>query len=83
MDEIEENIEFFGEAVDEMPEDDPEYPEYLSLLGFYYTERYGVTGMLSDLEEGIQLTKQALDFTPQNQPMHREHLKRLGMYLGD
>lgn len=83
MDEIEENIEFFRDAVDETPEDDPEYAEYLGLLGFCYTERYRVTGMLSDLEEGIQLTKQALDFTSQDESSHREHLNRLGMYLGD
>ncbi len=81
IDDLEEAIRIWKQAVDSTPQDSPIRPIYLNNLGGGLSDRYERTGRLKDLEAAIRASQQALACTPQDSPDRPSILSNLGLGL--
>ncbi|CAE6429928.1 unnamed protein product [Rhizoctonia solani] len=93
LDNIEKAIEYGTRALDLTPDNHPNRPRQLQVLGIFYDERFKRAGELEDLEKAIELGSHGLALTPDGHPAlpsrhaslggsYRERFWRLGE-LGD
>jgi tetratricopeptide (TPR) repeat protein len=68
LEDLEEAIRVFREAVEATPPGSPDRPGYLNNLGNGLRARYERTGRLEDLEEAIRVFREAVEATPPGSP---------------
>ena len=83
LEDLEEAIRVYQQAVQRTPPTRPTCPCYLNNLGNGLRDRYARTGRLEDLEEAIRVYQQAVQRTPPDSPDLPCHLNNLGNGLRD
>jgi tetratricopeptide (TPR) repeat protein len=82
LEDLEEAIRVFREAVEATPPGSPDRPGRLNNLGGgLFRDRYERTGRLEDLEEAIRVFREAVEATPPGSPDRPGRLNNLGTGL--
>ncbi|KAJ5565962.1 hypothetical protein N7535_007600 [Penicillium sp. DV-2018c] len=81
MGDIEEAIQVCHQAITATPDDHPDLPSCLTLLGIALRMRYERTGQVDNLEEAIRLSRHAVKATPDDHPKLTLTLINLGEAL--
>jgi CHAT domain-containing protein/cytochrome c peroxidase len=78
LDDLNQSLTCWLQAVQRMPPDSPDLPFVLNNLGAGLRDRYTHTGRLEDLEEAIRVYQQAIQRTPPDSPNLPSILNNLG-----